>query len=139
MGKYTDYLEHVDTALVLYERYTACYIYFCRKCNFDEDKMIDAFIKYCRPRGEWVRYNGEWREVVDYPGMVDYVDAVVSLGGIKILFVDYVACMPQFDDMYNFLTCWIEKEVVKRDIEVIHSDRVLMQRASLQFRRVTGE
>lgn len=136
MSRYTDYLKYVDAGIVLYERYTALFVRFCTRYNVDMSRIVDAFIEHCLPRVETVQYNGMPREVIDYPGMVNYNRAVESLDLPEHAWVDYSMTEPERDDTYNYETVCFEGLVEQRKIEVKHSDRVLMQRESINFRHV---
>lgn len=139
MSKYTDYQKHADAGILLYERYTALFVRFCRRFNVPMSRIVDSFIEHCLPRVEIVQYNGMPREVIDYPGLVNYNRAVESLDLLEHVWVDFSMAVPEYEEWYHYETVVFEKLVEKRKIEVKHSDRVAMQRDSINFVKVLKE
>jgi len=134
MTRYSDYVKNADANIVRYERLTALFVRFCRRCNIDMDTVIDAFIVFCLPRVEVVRYNHMPREVVEYPGISDFVDCVESLGLSKSVWVSFQgACPSNYEDWYHYETVLFERLIEKKKISVKHSSRVQMLHDSLNF------
>ena len=139
MSKYTDYQKHADASILLYERYTALFVRFCRRCNINMNRVVDAFIEHCIPRVEIVQYNGMPREVINYPGRVAFGRAVESLDLMEHVWNHIADGLPEYEEWYHYETVVFEKLVEKRKIEVKHSDRVAMQRDSINFVKVLKE
>lgn len=136
MSRYVDFERHADLDLLMYERRTALFVRFCSRCNVGMSRMVDAFIRFCLPRVVRVQYDGMPREVIDYPGLVAYVNCVESLGLHKSVWNDFESACPEYEEWYHYETVVFERLIEKRKIEVNHSDRVMMQRDSINFMHV---
>ena len=103
------------------------------------NRVVDAFIEHCIPRVEIVQYNGMPREVINYPGRVAFGRAVESLDLMEHVWNHIADGLPEYEEWYHYETVVFEKLVEKRKIEVKHSDRVAMQRDSINFVKVLKE